>query len=62
MLLLPWSPLWGFLVAQMPPAVGGVLDLPALRGAISGFGGVHLLLVATELILAPGSHSTEEAQ
>ena len=61
MLLLPWSLVWPFLVAQMPPAAGAVLDLPSVRGAISGFGLVHLLLVVTELILAPGSHPPEQA-
>jgi hypothetical protein len=50
MLLLPWSPLWGHLVAQLPPEAAGIVDLPAVRGAISGFGAVHFLLLATELV------------
>jgi len=61
MLLLPWSPLWEHLVAQTPPLLSSLLDLPALRGAISGFGLVHLLLVATELVLAPVSRTPREA-
>jgi len=60
MLLLPWSPLWGSLVAQLPPEAAGLLDLPAVRGAISGFGAVHLFLLATELVMAPVSSSTSK--
>jgi len=60
MLLLPWSPVWEYVMTQTPPAVAAVLDLPALRGAISGFGAVHLLLVATELVLAPVSHASKD--
>lgn len=62
MLLLPWNPLWGYLVAQLPPGLAAILDLPAVRGAISGFGLVHLLLVATELVLAPASRPSGEAR
>jgi len=61
MLLLPWSPMWGHLLALIPPSIAALLDLPAIRGAISGFGAVHLLLVATELVLAPSSQSSRTA-
>ncbi len=55
MLLLPWSAPWPALVRRLPPAVLTVVDHPATRGAISGFGALHLLLVAAEL-LRPSWH------
>lgn len=55
MLLLPWSAPWPALIRRLPPAVVVVLDHPATRGAISGFGALHLLLVAAEL-LRPSLH------
>ncbi len=50
MLLLPWNSAWPLLLARMPPAAAAVLDDPAVRGAISGFGLLHLLLLAAELL------------
>lgn len=58
MLLVPWSELWPGLIRQLPPDLGIVLDHPAVRGAISGFGALHLLLVVRELVSPqPGSRS-----
>jgi len=49
LLLLPWSQGWGQLLAWIPVSVAGTLDLPIVRGLISGFGALHLLLLAAEL-------------
>ncbi len=48
-LLLPWSQGWAQLLAWVPASVAGTLDLPAVRGAISGFGFLHLMLLGAEL-------------
>lgn len=55
MLLLPWSAPWPALVRRLPPVIAMVLDHPATRGAISGFGALHLLVMAAEL-LRPSLH------
>ncbi len=60
MILLPWSPLWEPLLIRIPPAAAAALDLPVLRGAISGFGAVHILLVATELLVVSPTTSSQE--
>ncbi len=50
MLLLPWSDVWGLLLAQLPTQVRIAFDTPWVRGVLSAFGTLHLLLVAWELI------------
>ena len=52
LLLTPWSPRWEQSLLQLP-ATGVVLFLlhPAVRGAISGFGLVHLIWGAHDLDL-----------
>lgn len=54
MLLVPWSDAWPELIVRLPPSVGVVLDAPAMRGAISGFGALHLLVVLRELVRPGG--------
>lgn len=53
MLLLPWSGLWPDLLVRMPFSAAMALDLPAVRGAISAFGALHLAMVVAELVVAP---------
>ncbi len=53
MVVLPWSASWSPLLARLPLGLAVLLDHPAARGAISGFGALHLLLVAAELALSP---------
>lgn len=53
MLLLPWSSVWPDLLVRMPYPAAMVLDLPAVRGAISALGSLHLAMVAAELVVAP---------
>jgi len=44
LLLAPWSTSWDRTVIRVPSlAVQGVLAHPLLRGAVSGFGLVHLV-------------------
>ena len=55
LLLLPWSEAWARFVLLTPPKVGAILDIPALRGAVSAFGLLHLILLLAELVV-PTSH------
>jgi hypothetical protein len=58
MLLLPWSAAWSTILTWIPYPLVTVLDLPALRGLISGFGLLHLLLLAAEMMpTRPAQHS-----
>jgi hypothetical protein len=50
LLFAPWSPVWDRTVMQLPIAFLRSLMLhPALRGAVSGFGLVHLVWGAHDL-------------
>lgn len=53
MIILPWNPLWAVIVSALPPWAMPVFDAPAVRGAISAFGALHLALVSFELF-SPG--------
>lgn len=50
LLVIPWSPGWDRMLSHLP---GGfeVLRLPLLRGALSGFGLVHLVWCLHDLQL-----------
>ena len=50
LVLLPWSRAWGRLLSMLPHGLVATLDAPWLRGALSAFGVLHLLLVAWELV------------
>lgn len=60
-LYAPWSPAWDTMLAALP---GGLhlLDAPWLRGAISGFGLVHLVWVLHEVetVLSPKRRPTPD--
>ncbi len=49
LVFLPWSPGWDRLLFNLPFAGMRWIFSPALRGAISGFGLVHLVWGAYEL-------------
>jgi len=53
LILLPWSKGWSRLVLTIPPQMGAILDSPVLRGVVSAFGFLHLVLLIAEL-LVPG--------
>ena len=50
LIMLPWSKTWGLLLSRFPMPAAGVLDLPWIRGLLTAFGVLHLMLVAWELI------------
>jgi hypothetical protein len=50
MVMLPWSAAWGQIIARFPFAVAVFLDAPWLRGMLSAFGVLHLLLVVWEIV------------
>jgi len=52
MVVLPWSSVWPLLMTGLPPAAAWFLDAPAARGALTGFGVLHLLLVVAEVVHA----------
>ena len=51
LMLVPWTDLWSALILTLPLRLALVLDSPAVRGAISAFGFLHLMLVVTELVM-----------
>jgi hypothetical protein len=53
LLVVPWSELWPLVVLRCPPPLAAALDQPAVKGAISAFGFLHLALVVVELIGPP---------
>ena len=50
LVILPWSQVWGLLLTKFPVHVAAILDQPWLRGGLSAFGVLHLLLVLWELV------------
>ncbi len=51
MLLLPWSPVWNGFIVRLPGALANLAGEPAVRGAVSAFGVLHLALAAAEVLL-----------
>lgn len=52
LLLLPWGPAWRRAVMTFPTTWSTILDAPAFKGALSGIGVLHLLLLVVELLAA----------
>ncbi|MFV2071189.1 MAG: hypothetical protein ACC742_00870 [Thermoanaerobaculales bacterium] len=50
LVILPWSRAWGNIVPRLPLNLIVLLDAPWIRGLISAFGLLHLLLLAWELV------------
>ena len=48
--LAPWSPLWGQVLTWLPHPWNAWLALPAVKGALTGTGVLHLLLAAAEAV------------
>lgn len=48
LVLIPWSPGWDRMVSHLPHGFE-ILRLPLVRGALSGFGLVHLVWCAHDL-------------
>lgn len=49
MIMLPWSDAWSVMLVRLPASLAVWLDSPALKGALSAFGLLHLGLLAVEL-------------
>ena len=49
LIILPWSVTWGLMLSRFPLSMAGLLDSPWLRGLLTAFGVLHLMLVAWEL-------------
>ena len=50
LVLVPWHPVWPILLLNIPQPAAAVLDQPWLRGMLSGFGILHLLMAVAELL------------
>jgi hypothetical protein len=50
LILLPWTEGWSRLMLMIPPGWASILDNPALRGAVSAFGCLHVVLLTAELV------------
>ena len=64
--VVPWSQVWGLVLTMCPTRMAAVLGLPWVRGLLSAFGALHLLLVLWELLhptlLTPPQAMAEESQ
>lgn len=49
-IVVPWSQVWGMVLTMFPTRVAAYLGLPWVRGVLSAFGILHLLLVLWELL------------
>jgi hypothetical protein len=54
LMLFPWHEAWTVTVVRLPPHLAATLDLPWVRGLVSGFGALHLVLLAAELVSPRG--------
>jgi hypothetical protein len=53
LMLLPWSEGWVRFVLIAPAGVAPYLDAPFVRGLVSAFGFLHLVLLLGELLNPP---------
>jgi hypothetical protein len=64
--VVPWSQVWGLMLTMCPTRMAAVLGLPWVRGLLSAFGALHLLLVLWELLhptlLTPPQAMAKESQ
>jgi hypothetical protein len=64
--VVPWSQVWGLVLTMCPTRMAAVLGLPWVRGALSAFGALHLMLVVWELVqptlLTPLHAAAKESQ
>jgi hypothetical protein len=49
MVMLPWSEAWSVMLVRLPTSLAAWLDSPAIRGVVTAFGVLHLMLLALEL-------------
>ena len=53
LLLLPWTETWTYTILKLSPEMAFILDSPAIRGGISAFGFLHLVMILAELTASP---------
>jgi hypothetical protein len=51
LVMLPWSSAWSRVVLFLPYRWAFFLDSPAVRGALTAFGALHLALLLFELVV-----------
>jgi hypothetical protein len=54
MVMLPWSEAWSVMLVRLPTSLAAWLDSPAIRGVVTAFGVLHLMLLAIEVRLSSG--------
>ncbi|MCP4897665.1 MAG: hypothetical protein GY906_11895 [bacterium] len=52
LLMLPWMPLWSFILLKLPLELTPFLQSPMTRGVVSAFGLLHLLMIVLEFLHA----------
>jgi len=50
LIVLPWSDVWSQVVLLLPYRLALTVDAPAVRGVITAFGALHLILLLSEVI------------
>ena len=64
--VVPWSQIWGLVLTMLPTRSAAFLGLPWIRGTLSAFGVLHLLLVLWEMVqptlLTPLASTESESQ
>jgi hypothetical protein len=50
LIVLPWSDVWSRIVLLLPYRLALALDAPAVRGVVTAFGVLHLVLLLSELV------------
>jgi hypothetical protein len=50
LVMLPWSDAWPRLILLVPMRLAVVLDNPGMRGLLTAFGALHLLLLVAEFL------------
>jgi hypothetical protein len=50
LIVLPWSDVWSQFVLMLPYRLALAIDEPAVRGAITAFGVLHLILLLSEVV------------
>jgi hypothetical protein len=57
LVMLPWSAAWSRIVLLLPYRWALFFDNPAVRGGLTAFGALHLILLLAELLVpARASH------
>lgn len=50
LIVLPWSDIWSQFILMLPYRLALAIDAPAVRGMITAFGVLHLILLLSEVV------------